>query len=40
MLRRFFRNRGAVSAVEFALIAPFLFLLVAAILAYGSIFAT
>ncbi|MBI1359432.1 MAG: pilus assembly protein [Alphaproteobacteria bacterium] len=32
-------DRGA-SAVEFALIAPFLLLLVAAILAYGSIFAT
>jgi Flp pilus assembly pilin Flp len=34
------RDRRGTSAVEFALIAPFLLLLVAAILAYGSIFAT
>src|SRR5690349_20731691 len=40
MLRGFIRDRRATSAVEFALIAPFLLLLVAAILAYGSIFAT
>lgn len=40
MLRRFFRNKGAASAVEFAIVSPFLLLLVASILAYGSIFAT
>ena len=40
LMRGFFRNRRATSAVEFALIAPFLLLLVGAILAYGSIFAT
>ena len=40
MLRGFFSDKRATSAVEFALIAPFLLLLVAAILAYGSIFAT
>lgn len=40
MLRGLIRDRRATSAVEFALIAPFLLLLVAAILAYGSIFAT
>lgn len=40
MLRGFLQDRRAASAVEFALIAPFLLLLVAAILAYGSIFAT
>ena len=34
------RDTKGTSAVEFALIAPFLLLLVAAILAYGSIFAT
>ena len=39
-MRRFFRNKQGASAVEFALIAPFMLLLVAAILAYGSIFAT
>jgi Flp pilus assembly protein TadG len=33
-------NRSGASAVEFAIIAPFLLLLVAGILAYGSIFAT
>ncbi len=37
---RFFSNKQGASAVEFALIAPFMLLLVAAILAYGSIFAT
>ena len=35
LMRGFFRNRRATSAVEFALIAPFLLLLVGAILAYG-----
>ncbi len=40
MLRGLIRDRRATSAVEFALIAPFLLLIVAAILAYGSIFAT
>jgi Flp pilus assembly protein TadG len=40
MVRAFFQNRRATSAVEFALIAPFMLLLLAAILAYGSIFAT
>ena len=39
-MRRFFENKQGASAVEFALIAPFMLLLVAAILAYGSIFAT
>jgi Flp pilus assembly protein TadG len=34
------KDRRGASAVEFALIAPFLLLLVGAILAYGSIFAT
>ena len=36
----FSRDKRGTSAVEFALIAPFLMLLVGAILAYGSIFAT
>lgn len=40
MLQRLLRDHRATSAVEFALIAPFLMLLVASILAYGSIFAT
>lgn len=40
MLLRFIRARDGASAVEFALISPFLLMLVAAILAYGSIFAT
>jgi Flp pilus assembly protein TadG len=40
MLRGIILDRRGASAVEFALIAPFLLLLVAAILAYGSIFAT
>lgn len=40
LLRRFANDKRATSAVEFALIAPFLLLLVASILAYGSIFAT
>lgn len=40
MLRGFLRDKRAASAVEFALIAPFLLLLVAAIMAYGMIFAT
>ncbi len=40
MLRGIIRDRRATSAVEFALIAPFLLLLIAAIMAYGSIFAT
>lgn len=40
MLHRILTNKRATSAVEFALIAPFLLLLVGAILAYGSIFAT
>lgn len=40
MLRIFLRNTRGTSAVEFALIAPFLLLLVGAILAYGTIFAT
>src|ERR1700761_5242425 len=40
MLRSFLGNRRAASAVEFALVAPFMLLLVAAVLAYGSIFAT
>ncbi len=39
-MRAFSRDRTGTSAVEFALIAPFLLLLVMAILAYGSIFAT
>lgn len=39
-MRAFVRDRSGASAVEFALIAPFLLLLVVAILAYGSIFAT
>ncbi len=39
-MRTFSRDRKGTSAVEFALVAPFLLLLVAAILAYGSIFAT
>lgn len=34
------KSRRGTSAVEFALIAPFLLMLVGAILAYGSIFAT
>lgn len=34
------KDRRGASAVEFALIAPFLLMLVGAILAYGSIFAT
>jgi len=40
MLQRLLKNNRATSAVEFALIAPFLLLLVGSILAYGSIFAT
>ena len=40
MLQRLAKNNRATSAVEFALIAPFLMLLIASILAYGSIFAT
>ncbi|HOZ28298.1 MAG TPA: pilus assembly protein [Hyphomonadaceae bacterium] len=40
LLSAFTKDKRATSAVEFALIAPFLLLLVAAILAYGSIFAT
>lgn len=40
LLRGFAKDKRATSAVEFALIAPFLLLLVASILAYGSIFAT
>jgi Flp pilus assembly protein TadG len=39
-MRAFTRDRKATSAVEFALVAPLLLMLVAAILAYGSIFAT
>ena len=39
-MRAFSRDRKGTSAVEFALIAPFLLLLVMAVLAYGSIFAT
>ncbi len=39
-MRQFFTDKRGASAVEFALISPFLLLLVAAILAYGSIFAT
>lgn len=40
LLRGFAKDKRATSAVEFALVAPFLLLLVASILAYGSIFAT
>lgn len=40
MLRRLLKSNRATSAVEFALIAPFLLLLLAAIMAYGSVFAT
>lgn len=40
MPEKFLNNRRAAAAVEFALISPFLLLLIAAILAYGSIFAT
>ncbi len=36
----FVRDRRAASAVEFAMIAPFLLLLIAAVMAYGSLFAT
>lgn len=39
-MRTFIQDRRGASAVEFALIAPFLMLLVAAVLAYGSVFAT
>lgn len=39
-MRQLFKDNRGASAVEFALISPFLLLLVAAILAYGSIFAT
>lgn len=39
-MQRIFKNKQGASAVEFALIAPFMLLLVAAILAYGSLFAT
>jgi Flp pilus assembly pilin Flp len=39
-MRQFIENKQGDSAVEFALIAPFMLLLVAAILAYGSLFAT
>lgn len=40
LILRLAADRKGASAVEFALIAPFLLLLVAAILAYGSLFAT
>lgn len=40
MTRPFLSDNRATSAVEFALIAPFMLLLIAAVLAYGSIFAT
>jgi Flp pilus assembly protein TadG len=40
MSRSFLGDRRAASAVEFALVAPFMLLLIAAVLAYGSIFAT
>lgn len=40
MLQRLLKDNRATSAVEFALIAPLLLLLIASILAYGSIFAT
>lgn len=40
MFEKLRKDRRAASAVEFALIAPFLMLLVGAILAYGSLFAT
>ena len=39
-MRAFAGDRSGTSAVEFALVAPFLLMLVGAILAYGSIFAT
>lgn len=39
-MQTFIHDRRGASAVEFALVAPFLLLLVAAVLAYGSIFAT
>ena len=39
-MRSFASDRRGASAVEFALISPFLLLLVGAILAYGTIFAT
>lgn len=40
VFRALLRDRKGASAVEFALIAPVLLLLVAGILAYGSVFAT
>lgn len=40
MVRAFLKDKRAASAVEFALISPFMLMLLAAILAYGSIFAT
>ena len=40
MLTTLLKDKRATSAVEFALIAPFLLLLVGSILAYGSIFVT
>jgi uncharacterized membrane protein len=39
-MRQCIENKQGASAVEFALTAPFMLLLVAAILAYGSLFAT
>lgn len=39
-MRVLWNDRKGASAVEFALIAPFLLLLVAGILAYGSVFTT
>ncbi len=39
-MRAFIQDKRGASAVEFALVAPFLMLLVAAVLAYGSVFAT
>jgi Flp pilus assembly protein TadG len=39
-IKSFLGNRKGASAVEFAIIAPFLLLLVSAIIAYGSLFAT
>src|SRR5262245_17240554 len=40
VIRVFLQGRKGASAVEFAIISPFLLLLTAAILAYGSLFAT
>lgn len=39
-MRKLFSDKSGASAVEFALIAPFLLLLIAAVLGYGSLFAT